>query len=151
VFVGGTLDTLGVFFSGTSAYIYVGGSNYVVVTVAAANNDIIGFALDLTNNSFWFKSVTQSSGWFGSASGGDPATNTNGFSLTQATFTIINNPVVPALTLSTNGATGTGYFAQPSWTGAAPSGFGPFDPTVRIPLSLVLASGTSQTVTRTVG
>jgi hypothetical protein len=129
--VGIGFDSVGIFFTSSATNVDWYVNNASVSSIALgffpANGDVFGFALDLTNNTFWFKDITQSSVWYGSASGGNPATNTSGFSLVQTSFTITAHPVVPGALLVENGDALIGYFASSAWTGTPPAGFVSFD------------------------
>ena len=129
-------DTLGVYINANgNPEIWVNGVNQLTITaVTWSTNQNIGFALDLINNLLWIKDTTAGSSWYGSSASvaGNPTLGTNGFSLTQAGFTIINQPVVPGVTLYVNGSSGFGYFTpyNPSgvsvWWGSPPTGFEQF-------------------------
>jgi hypothetical protein len=122
-------DSVGIYVVGTGTRVdwYVSGGSVATYPLGftVANGDVFGFALDLTNNTVWFRDVTQNSGWYGSAAG-DPATNSNGFSLVQSGLTITSSPVVPGALLLSGGDALVGFFD--SWAGTAPAGFSGFSP-----------------------
>lgn len=145
-YVGIGLDSVGIYFTsgGINVDWYVNNNpvaNYSL-GFTVASGDVFGFALDLTNNTLWFRDVTQGSGWFGLAGSADPATNTNGFSLVQTNFTITSNPVVPGASLLDNGDEVVGFFSPASWTGVVPSGFAGFDAAVTLMSGKYAGSGT---------
>ena len=88
------------------------------------------FALDVVNNLIYGRNGI-SGNWNSNASA-NPATQTGGVSITQATMTVTASPMVPGVQTSEFTTSPTdvvvGVFAQSSWQGTAPSGFGPFDP-----------------------
>jgi hypothetical protein len=119
-------DTLGVYLSGGTLQIFVSGVAQATYTVNWLSGDLLAFAVDFGNGLLWIRDITANSAWYGSGIG-DPAAGTNGFSLTQAGFTITSAPVVPATSLYANQDTTAGYFAPISWTGVPPLGFDAFD------------------------
>jgi hypothetical protein len=135
-------DSVGIYVVGTGTRVdwYVSGGSVATYPLGftVANGDVFGFALDLTNNTVWFRDVTQNSGWYGSAAG-DPATNSNGFSLVQSGLTITSSPVVPGALLLSSGDALVGFFG--SWTGTAPAGFSGFSPYLNTSFNPVTAGG----------
>lgn len=142
-FPGSGLDSVGLYITGNGTrvdwYVNSGSNTSYALGITVANGDVFGFALDLANNTLWFRDVTQNSGWFGSAAGGDPATNTSGFSLVQSGFTITASPVVPGATLQSNGDALVGFFD--SWAGTPPAGFTGFNPYLNTSFNPATAGG----------
>src|SRR6185503_10649395 len=85
-------------------------------------NDILGFAVDLTNSKIWVRNVTVSSTtWYGNNTTGDPTTGTNGFSISALVgtalflaFTSNQNGIDESVTLNAGGT---------SFAASAPSGY----------------------------
>jgi hypothetical protein len=88
---------------------------------------IICHALDLTHRQIWWR-VGISGNWNNNAAN-DPARNIGGFAIDPRVISA--GGVVPAVNTNHVGSpldSMTAAFAQSSWQGVAPAGFGPFDP-----------------------
>lgn len=121
-------DGDGVYYKGTKVSADWSGIAALGYTTLAAASGLIGIAWDNVNHLFYIRYGTTGN-WNGSATA-NPATQTGGVPINATLFT--NGNVAPAIQLyhssGTNGAdTITAAFAQASWTGTPPSGFGPFD------------------------
>jgi hypothetical protein len=91
--------------------------------VTAVNNttygagDVIGIAIDFTNQKIWFRKNTG--GWIGTSGTPNPATNTGGFSVAN----LMSSRVYPVINNSGALAKFTANFGATSFTGSVPSGF----------------------------
>jgi hypothetical protein len=94
-------------------------------SVTAVNNttygagDVIGIAIDLTNKKVWFRKNTGS--WIGTSGTPDPATNTNGFDLSNILSS--NKRCYVAINNSGTTAKFTANFGASTFTGTVPTGF----------------------------
>lgn len=85
-----------------------------------ATGDVIGIAIDFTNQRIWFR-VAPSGLWNGNAAG-DPATNVNG-----ANIAALSGSLTPVCTfgglVGVAGNVNTANFGATAFSGAVPSGF----------------------------
>ncbi len=96
--------------------------NAVVTSVNATTwgaSDVLGIALDLDNKRIWWRKNTGS--WIGTTGTPDPASNTNGFDITN--FLSNNCRVYPAVNMAGSATKFTANFGASSFTGSVPSGF----------------------------
>jgi hypothetical protein len=106
------------FVQGASGNIWVNNANTGVTLGARANGDIIGVALDLTNNLIWFR-ASPSGNWNGNA--GYAPGGTGGISIAAIkTY----SPMFGLFCVNNNAAqTITANFGDTAFSGAVPAGF----------------------------
>jgi len=106
-----------------SGNIYYNGSVQGIATGAIATNDVLQFAVDLTNKRIWVRINRGGTlfNWNGTV-GADPATNTSGFDISSL-FT--SNAAYPfqAFGPSASGSTSTANFGGSAFASSPPSGF----------------------------
>ena len=101
-----------------SGAIWSNNANTAQTLGALANGDIIGVAVDFTNQKVWFRK-TPSGNWNG-VGANNPATNTGGVSISAFSATTL----APAIGWSNvAGGVVTSNFGASSFSGAVPSGF----------------------------
>lgn len=104
----------------TNSNVVRGGSGQTAVNNATYGaGDVIGVAIDLDNQSIWWRKNGGS--WIGTSGTPSPVTNTGGFSLT--TDLSLNARVYPAVQLSGSSAKFTGNFGATAFSYPTPLGF----------------------------
>jgi hypothetical protein len=93
-----------------------------------ANGTVVCHALDVNHRQYWVR-VGVSGNWNNSAAN-DPAANAGGFTVPLA---VLAGGVVPAFNSFYAGDSVKAAFARSAWQGAAPAGYGPFDPSLGLP------------------
>lgn len=129
-FLGFVTDSIGFFCDGT---IQNNDATYVDLGLPFTTGQLVCHALDIAAGFYWVRLGT-SGNWNGNASA-DPATNTTGAITIPAA--VLASPVTPGANLYASTDTLTAAFAQSSWQGAAPAGFGPFDPSLSVWLFVI--------------
>lgn len=79
-------------------------------------NDLLSLAIDLDNRLFWWRK--NGGAWLPS---GDPAAGTGG-----ASVAAMSTPIAACFSFTEAGDSLTAFFTAPSWTHAAPAGYGEF-------------------------
>jgi len=105
---------------GSPSILFVNNTNIQSMSPNISAGDVIGFAIDLTNNKMWVNDWTSSSGWIGGGAGANPATNTAGASLSTINS---GGEIFAGVGFYTGGGAVTINFGTTSFTGSVPSGF----------------------------
>jgi hypothetical protein len=117
--VGGASGFAGWALRASGAVEYQGSSQTAVNNVAYTAGAVIGVAVDLVNKSMWF--CINGGAWIGTATGANPATNSNGFNISSSLGP--NNRVFPAAAMTGAAAKWTANFGATAFTATVPSGF----------------------------
>lgn len=106
-------NSIGAYGQGT---VFRNNSNVGTFSAGCISGDVICMAVDLTNQSIWWR---KNGGNWNNSGVADPATNTGGLSIT-----LLAAPLFAAVDLETNTESGTANFGATAYAQTAPSGFG---------------------------